>query len=885
MTGLRTFLSRLWALGRSQQMARDIDDEIASHLAEATEEYLRQGLSPEQARQAATRSFGGVLQTKEEYRHVQSITWMADVPRDLRYALSTLRRSPAFTATTIATLALAIGANTAMFSVLNAVLLRPLPYQSPEQLAMLWTEDPTQGLREGRSALWDVEQWRSRSRSFAEIATLDSVGMTLAGRNGAEQVAGASISPNLLPLLGIQPVQGRSFSVEEADRRERLVLISHQFWQERFTGSPAALGETLVLDGQPAQIIGVLPAGFQVARIAADVWEVHATHQPIRGRETWFAVGRLQPAITIEQAQSEMRAIAGTLTDHLAAADRNRTIGVAPLSLYMVGSQARLALWMLGIAVFGVFLIAAANVTSLSLARSAARGREMAVRAALGANTGRIVRQLLTESLLLSVAAGALGTVVAVGGINLVRRFGPNNLPRLEEVGLDLRVLGCALASSLLAGILVGLAPAITTVRRNLRSVAEEGGRGASAGTVSHRIRRSLVVAEFALALALLAGSGLLVRSWLYVTAVDPGFTPERVLVMSLSAPTTLQAFDDGEAQTVAARRVDLYRRVLDEIAATPGVESAGLAGDLFISRPRQQDVTVEGSDATVPDRVPLARETVSANFFTTLGTPLRRGRFFASSDGPEAAKVAIVNEALAHRLWPRLDPVGRRFKFGARDSDQPWYTVVGVVADMRLQGQEREPVPQIFYSLEQEPPQSADLLIRTASDDPKALAGSLRAAVARIDVNAPTAIAATLDEQLGRYLVQRRFQTALLAGFSLVALVMAAVGLYGLIQYSISTRTQEIGVRLAIGAGTGDIFRMFVGEGLRLSLVGIAVGLAGTLWLGRLASSLLLGVTASDPVTFAAVSLLLTTIAAVACLVPARRAMSVDPIVALRLT
>jgi predicted permease len=273
----------------------------------------------------------------------------------------------------------------------------------------------------------------------------------------------------------------------------------------------------------------------------------------------------------------------------------------------------------------------------------------------------------------------------------------------------------------------------------------------------------------------------------------------------------------------------------------------------------------------------------VSANFFTTLGTPLRRGRFFASSDGPESAKVAIVNEALARRLWPRLDPVGRRCKFGSRDSDQPWYAVVGVVADMRLQGQERAPVPQIFYSLEQEPPQSADLLIRTASDDPKALAGILRAAIARVDINAPSAIAGTLDEQLGGYLVQRRFQTTLLACFSLIALVMAAVGLYGLIHYSISMRTQEIGVRLAIGAGSGDIFRMFVGEGVRLSLIGIAVGLAGALWLGRLASSLLLGVSDSDPLTFTVVSLLLTVIAGVACIVPARRAMSVEPTVAMR--
>ncbi len=809
--------------------------------------------------------------------------WLDDARQDLRYAARALRKSPAFTAAAAATLALAIGANTAMFSVLNAVLLRPLPYRSPEQLAMLWTEDPTENLREGRSALWDVEQWRSQSQSFADMATFDAVSRTLTGVDGAEQIVGASISPNLLSLLGIHPVQGRSFSAEEADERQRLVLVSHRFWQTRFAGSHDALGATIVLDGLPSRIIGILPAGFQVARLDADVWEPHTTRQSVRGREGWSVIGRLRPTVTFERARAEMSAIARRLNAQLPAAERNREITVVQLSLYMVGPQSRLALWMLGGAVFFVFLIAAANVTSLSLARSVARAREMAIRAALGASAGRIVRQLLTESVLLAAVSGLIGTWLAAAGIRLIRAFGPGNLPRLDEVSLDPRVLGWALVISLLAGILVGLAPAMTALRRDLRRSGEEGGRSVSGGAATRRIRRALVVAEFALAIVLLVGAGLLVRSWWHVNGIDPGFRPERVLTMELSTPTTLHAATAREAIGASARRIDLYHRVLEQIQAVPGVESAGIIGDLFIGNVREQVLTVEGDEGTVSERLYLARGEVSADFFTTLGTPLLRGRFFSIGDGPDAARVAIINDAMARRSWPRGDPVGRRFKFGPRDSDRPWYTIVGVVADMRRQGHEREPVPQIFESLAQTPPQSADLFIRTSSDNPLAMAGALRAAVRRAEKHAPIYGVAPLEEQLGSYLAQRRFQTSLLTGFSVVALLMAAVGIYGLIQYSIATRTQEIGLRMAIGAQAGDIFRMMIGEGLRLSLTGLALGLVGAWWLGRAGSSLLVGVTATDPLTFTAVSLLLTAVAIAACSFPARRAMKVDPVLALR--
>ncbi|HET7697084.1 MAG TPA: ABC transporter permease [Vicinamibacterales bacterium] len=877
ITRLRIFLFRLRALVRARQMDRDLEDEIGSHLAEAAEEYIRQGLSPEEARRAARRSFGGVPQTQEICRQVRSFAWLEELSRDLRYALRTLRKNPAFTVTAAATLALAIGANTVMFSVVDAVLLRPLPYRAPEELAMLWTEDPAINLREGRSALWDVAQWRERSESFVDIATFDSVSTLLTGADGVEQADGASMSPNLLSVLGVQPILGRAFSTDEAGQRQAVILISHRFWQARFGGAPDALGATLIVNGLPSQIVGVLPAGFAIAGVDADLWRPHPARPAVRGGQTWFVVARLRPGVSDGHAQTEMSAIARRLDDELPAEARNQGIAVVPLSLYVVGPQPRLALWLLGAAVFCVFLIAAANVTSLSLARGAARAREMAVRAALGANAGRLVRQLLTESLVLAVLSGSIGTLLAVWGIRLVRAFGPATLPRLNEVSVDLRVLGCAIAIALLSGIVVGLAPAMTALRRDLRPSGEESGRTVSGGSSSRRMRRSLVVAEFALAIVLLVGAGLLVRSWWHVINVDVGFDSERVLLMGISTPPAL---------TVPAERTALYLRVLEEVQAVPGVERAGIIDDLFTGNPRERVITVERNDGAVTERARLTSDEVSPDFFAAMGTPLLRGRVFSATDRIDAPLVAIVNEAMARRSWPRQDPVGRRFTFGARDAGAPWFTVVGVVGDMRRQGPERTALPQVFVSLAQSPAsRSVNLLIRTSSDDLLGMGDALREAVRRVDRNAPIVGVAPLEQQLGTYVAQRRFQTSLLTGFSLVALLMAAVGVYGLIQYSIATRTREIGLRMAIGAQRADIFRMVVGEGLALSVTGAVIGLAGAWWLGRAGSSLLFGVAAGDPLTFATVLLLLIAVAAAACYVPARRAMNVDPIRALRVT
>ena len=758
-----------------------------------------------------------------------------------------------------------------MFSVVKTVLLQPIPYQSPAQLAMLWIEDPARNVRESRSSLQDVEQWRTQTRTFADIATFDAVTMTLTGAEGTDRITGASTSANLLPLLGVQPLLGRSFSSQEAAERQPLILISHRLWQTAFGGSKDAVGATLVIDGRPKQIIGVLPLGFTAARLDADVWEPHPTESASRNN-TWFVVGRLRPAVTVQDAQTEMRTIASRLNDQGPAAERTRTIGVVPLSLYMVGRQSRLALWMLGGAVFCVLLIAGANVAGLSLARTVSRAREMAVRSALGASAGRIVRQLLVESVLLAVVAGVLGTLLALAAIPLIRDFGPDNLPRLSEIRLDVGVLGWALAVTVLVGVMVGLPAALLTMRLDLRSSTEARGR-VSGGAMTHRVRRALVAGEFALAIVLLVGAGLFIRSWRHVENIDMGFRPDRVVVMQLTSPPAI---------SVPARRADLYQRVLDEIQAVPGVESAGLIDDFFVDNDRERGLTVEGDQGTVSARLPLASADASADFFKAIGTPLVRGRVFSMADGPEAPPVAIVNEAMARRFWPGSDPVGRRLKF---DPPSPWYTVVGVVADIRRQGPERDPVPQVFRAIAQSPTRSVNIFVRTSSDDLSAMVGSLRAAVRRVERDAPIFAVTSFEQQLLPYVAQRRFQTWLLTGFSIVALLMAAVGIYGLIQYSVTTRTQEIGLRMALGAPGGNIFRMVIGEGLTLSVIGLGLGLVGAWWLARAGASLLVGVTATDPLTLASVSLLLTAAAAAACYFPARRAMTIDPMVALRNT
>ena len=869
---------RLRSLWRWRRQESELDEEIRFHLARETDERIAAGMSPEAARAAARRDFGNVTLTRELTREAWGWASAEALLQDTRGALRAIRRNPAFSAVAAGTLALAVGVNVVMFSVLNTVLFRPLPYRFPDELVMLWTETPSQGLRENRSAFWNVEEWRRQSRSFRDMAVFDGVALTLTYEGETQRVRGARVSPNLFPLLGIEPRHGRSFSAGEAAERRRLALVSHRFWQARFGGSLDALDASVELDGRPSRIVGVLPEGFRFGSLDADVFEPHTlfpdweARRLVRGRDSWFVVGRLRPGITVEEAQTEMSTIAGRLDAEMPAAERNRGVRLVPLARHVVGARSRLALWMLMAAVGCVLLIAAVNVANLWLARSLGRGRDVALRAALGASPARIVRQHLTESMTLALGAGVAGTLLAVVGLDLVRALSPVEVARLDEVGLDARVLGWSLALSLLMGIAVGLAPALLW-RRHLRGFGDAGGRVTAGGIAARTIRRGLLAAEVALAVVLLVGAGLLVRSWWQVEGVDPGFRPEKVLAMQVGAPALM----------APAQRADFYRRALERIESLPGVERTGFISDAFIGSSPERTLTTEREGEAVSTRLQYRSDEVSEGLFQALGTRLRGGRFFSLRDGPASPRVAIVNAALARRLWPGDEAVGRRFKRGPADAAGPWLTVVGVVDDMRRQGLEREPIPQLFEPVAQNPSGAGFLLVRTAGENPADVAAAVQEAVRQLEPRAPLYGASTLQARLRAFYAPRSLQTSIVVAFAAVALLMAAIGIYGLIQYAVSTRTKEIAIRMAVGADTGDVFRMVVGEGLALSGAGVALGLLGGAWAGWAARSLLFEVGPLDPSTFVGGSALLLSVALAASWLPARRAMRVDPIVALR--
>ena len=799
---------------------------------------------------------------------------------DLRYAGRRLRQSPAFAITSIAVLAIAIGVSTTMFSVVNAVLLRPLPVAASDRLVTLWTGDPGLGARPQRTAYGSVEEWRSRSRRLDGIAVFDPVSAMLTTAGETEQASLLRVSPDLLPLLGVTPIRGRLFSAREAEERQRLVLISHRFWQSRFGGADDAIGSRLVIDGATSEIVGVLPASLATV-FGSDVWQPHTlfadweARRAARGAGPWFVVARLAPGATTAQVREEMRGIATALGDGAAAAGGSpgisAGISIVPLAEYITGGGPRLTLWMLTAAAVALLLVAAANVAGLSLARGIGRVPEMAIRAALGASRARLVHQLLAESITLAAVAGGVGLLLAAGGIRMVRAFAPAGVPRIEEVGVDWRVLLWTVIVSAGAGIVVGLAPALTIWRRDLRSAAVEGGRSVAGGAAT-RARRVLVVVQCAVAIVLLAGAGLLARSWWNLMLVDPGFRPEHVLSLAISTPSGMP---DG-------RRGAFYEQVAEAAGALPGVLNAGVSSELFVTNAGDVTLTAEGAEQAAV-RLPLRRDEVAGDVFATLQTPLLRGRTFSAADGPTAARVAIINEAMAQQVWGSRDPIGRRLTFNPSSPNPTWFTVVGVVGNMRRQGLEIEATPQMFEALAQNPSRRAILFVRSGGDDPSPLVPLLRAAVRGVDANAVIYGVTTADARLGALLAPRRLQTSLLAAFSLAALLLATLGIYGVIQYSVAARTHEIGIRMALGASLGDVFRMVVREGLVLSAAGLVLGVFAALWLTRLGATLLYGVTPTDPLTFAAASLLMVAVAAAASWLPARRATRIAPIVALQ--
>lgn len=818
----------------------------------------------------ARQAFGNVSSAKEAFYEKGHWLLFDFLFRDLRHAMRLMKRGPGFTAVIVLTLAVGIGANTAIFSLVDAVLLRPLPYKEPGRLTMLWTDDSAHNDPEGLVSLLNFADWKAQNHSFEDMTLFGGQTFLLGTDGSPERLRSARVPANFFPLVGVKPILGRVFSTQEEQQAERVAVLSYGLWQRRFGGLRQAVGSDLVMDGRKSRVIGVMPRQFQFPFQDTQVWEPITTHpywaardrNSPRSRNVWYPLGRLKSGVSLPQAQAEMNAIARRLEkEHPENAGADR-INVVPLPTQTTGKVRRPIAVLFG-SVFMVLLIACINVANLLLARGTVREREFAVRRSLGAGRLRLAGQLLTESLVLAMVGGLLGLVLANAGLKALITFGPQDIPRLGEARLNLEVLLFALAVSVLAAIISGVWPAIQNGSQLARSRQWT--------TLANRSTRSLLmIGEFSLALMLLTGAGLLVRSFLRLGSVNPGFQPANLLTMRI----------DLHVGRTGAQHVAYFREAIERAQRLPGIESAAGIGR-FLKSYGAEPVTVEGDSRVTRQAFTAAQDIVIGPFFRTAGIPLRTGRFFSEDDRAGTTPVAIINETMARNLWPNEDPIGKRFRF-SDDQSEPWLTVVGVAGDMHRDGLEKQVAPQVFRPLSQNPDNELDILVRTTSD-PMKTADAVRAEIQSIDKNVAKFGVTTVEKRLGQETAERRFHTSLIGLFSLISLLLAAVGIYGLMQHLVIQRTHEIGVRVALGARYTGVMRLVLGQGLTLAGIGTATGLIGAFSLTRMLSSLLFNVSDTDPVTFIVAPAILVSVAALACWLPARRAARIDPMVALR--
>ena len=878
MSFLRHLSAGIRALVDRRGADRDLDDEVRHYLELSAGERMRAGASREEAERGARVAFGGPESVKER---VRSGGWEATADaawRDLRYAVRSLRASPAFTITAVMTLALGIGANTAMFSVVNAVMLRPLPYAAPDRLATLWSDDPRHGDKEEGTSNLNFLDWRRQNHAFSDMAVVSRGSPAMLGGDEPERLSGEDISANMLPLLGAKPMLGRNLMPDE-EWRGQIAILSYGLWQRRFGGRPEIIGENIELDGKPTHVIGVMPRDFFFPTRATEIWmssPLTEREKTQRTQDTWRVVGRLRPGVTFAQAQVEMNAIGDRLAQEYPVNDPGfggYGVNVVPMLAQVVGATLPLALWILLGAVSFVLAIACVNVANLLLVRGAARGHELAIRTALGAGRGRLLRQLLIENLLLSGASAVVGTLLAAGLMRVLIAWAAG-IPRIDEIRIDGDVLAFTGAVAVVAALLFGLAPAWRTSRRDPIDALRDGGRRGATRSMT-RLRGVLVVAECALAVVLLAGAGLLVRSLLRLNEVDAGFRPAGALLVRVALPPLPQT---SEAQAQSRRRGDeRMMRIVERMNSVPGVRKAGAIRDfVFTKNPDWVITTEDGSP--VEGEGELTGEYVGPAFFAAVGATVVAGREFTDRDF-NAPAVVMINESFARRYFPGVNAVGKRFREGGPTSRDSWMTVIGVVHDMHRGGLERHALPEFYMPWYA---RNMDIIVRT-DGNVAGLTSAVRQAVRDAEPHAAITRVLPLADEFGDTSTQRRLQTVLLAAFSLLALMMSAVGIYGVMYYLVASRTQEIGVRMALGARASDATRLVIGEGMSLALGGVALGLAGALALTGLLSRMVFGVSARDPFSIGSGGLVLLIVALVACWFPARQAARIDPMTALR--
>ena len=807
---------------------------------------------------------------------------MSTLLQDLRYAARSLSRNRGFTAVAVLTLALGVGANTAIFSVLQAIVLRDLPYREPERLAVMWTWNLQQNLPDGSSYL-NFRDWKAQSEAFEQMAAYvrpEFTRVTLTGGDSSVRVNAGVVGPDFFEVLGTAPLLGRTFVPDDFKAELTAAIISYGLWRERFGADPQVVGQTIQLDGRGTEIVGVMPPGFELPTADVQIW------QPLffgpgwqgensRRADALIVLGRLTAGATMESARGEMDAIAARLRDEYPASNASFGVTTDPLVERVIGPTTERTLWLLFGSVACVLLIACANVANLMLARVVVRQHEFSVRAALGAGTMRMVRQVLTENVAVSLLAGAIAMLIAGVGIAALRSWAAGVLPRAGTIELDAGVLLFALAAALGCGLLAGLPPALQLATARPANALREGGSRLLGGRSGRRLHQGLVVAEIALAVMLLCGSGLLIQSFLRVQSADRGFDTQNVLLLQIDLPNT---YNNPE------RVRSFFSDALARIRALPDVVAAGAISDFFIHRQPDYRIALEGQPPRLPTdpAPPLTGDNVVPGYFEAMRIPLLRGRLLEDRDlaAGAAAQVVVINEEMARRFWPGEDPIGKRLKYGLDPAaNQPWTTVIGVVADMRRQRLDEPAIPYMFQAGVQS---QMDIAVRTGGD-PALLRDAIRVQLQELDPSAPPYGVLTVEQRLGQTVALRRFQTMLLAALAAVALLLSVIGAYGILQRLVAARTQEIGIRMALGANAAVVLRMVLAAGLWLVVAGLAIGLLGAVALSRVIASFLYETSALDPLIYAAVIVVLLGVTLLAILTPARRAARVDPMAALR--